>query len=143
MTTLSLALMLVSLAAAPPAADGEARSRPIDFSREIRPLLANYCFQCHGPDDKARKARLRLDQRPSATAELRSGKRAIVPGKPEESELLARLTARNELDVMPPPKLGNRPKAEEITTLRRWISQGAPYTTHWSYVPPVRPPPPG
>src|SRR6202011_3899066 len=99
-----------------------------------------YCFQCHGPDDKARKARLRLDERTSATGELRSGKRAIVPRKPEQSELLARLTASNALDVMPPPKLGKRPNAQEIETLRRWIAQGAVYTRHWSYIPPVRPP---
>src|SRR6266849_1805256 len=109
MTTLSLALTLVSLAAAPPPARSETDSRPIDFSREVRPILANYCFQCHGPDDKARKARLLLDERTSATGELRSGKRAIVPGKPEQSELLARLTATDELDVMPPPKLGKKP----------------------------------
>src|SRR2546423_1209106 len=139
MTTLSLALTIVSLGAAPPTASSEARSGPIDFSREIRPILSNYCFQCHGPDDKARKARLRLDNRSSATAELRSGKRAIVPGKPEESELLARLMAADELEVMPPRKLGKRPKAQEIETLGRWIAQGAAYTRHWAYIPPVRP----
>src|SRR4051812_15515965 len=116
MTTLSLALTILSFGVAPPTASSEAKSRPIDFSREIRPILSNYCFQCHGPDDKARKARLRLDDRTSATGELRNGKRAIVPGKPEQSEVLARLTAADDLDVMPPRKLGKRPKAQEIET---------------------------
>jgi hypothetical protein len=133
MMTASLALTLAALAAG-------ADSRPIDFSREVRPILSNYCFQCHGPDDKARKAKLRLDESAAATAELPSGHRAIVPGKPKESELLVRLTTEDAHAVMPPAKLGKKPKAGEVETLRRWIAQGAAYTKHWAYVAPVRPP---
>ncbi len=142
MTSLLLAVTIASLGTAPPATSFKAGHRPIDFSREVRPILSNYCFLCHGPDDKARKARLRLDVSSGAMARLASGTRAIVAGKPHESELISRLTTGEEADVMPPRETGKRLKPQEIETLRRWIAQGAAYAKHWSYVAPVRPPVP-
>ena len=118
----------------------KATPRPVDFSREVRPILSNYCFQCHGPDEHARKARLRLDVREAATRELPSGSRAVVPGRPDESELFARLTSADEMHAMPPRKLGKKPTTREVETLRRWIKEGARYTKHWAYIPPVRQP---
>lgn len=119
------------------AADGTA---PVEFSRDVRPILSKYCYQCHGPDDKARKAELRLDIAEGATRELPSGNRAIVPGKPDDSELLLRLTTDDKNAVMPPPSLGKKPSAAEVGTLRRWIAQNAVYSKHWAYSVPVRPP---
>ena len=140
MTSFTLAVTVACLAASPPASSSATGPRTVDFSREVRPILSHYCFQCHGPDDKARKARLRLDEPTAATAELASGKRAIVPGKPEESEVLARLTGGEGVGTMPPRKLGKVLKPQEVETLRRWIAQGATYTKHWAYVAPARPP---
>jgi hypothetical protein len=114
---------------------------PVEFNRDVRPILSGKCFQCHGPDDKARKAGLRLDLRQTATAANRKGRRAVVPGKPAESELVRRIHA-DEDEVMPPPKIGKRLTADEMSTLERWIGQGAPYSQHWAYVRPIRPTPP-
>src|SRR5262249_52657357 len=115
-----------------------AKTRPVDFSREVRPILSRYCFACHGPDERARKAELRLDVQDSATATRSSGTRAIVPGKPGESELVERVTTDDETTLMPPRKLGKQPTAAEVETLRRGIEQGAGYAKHWAYTPPVR-----
>jgi hypothetical protein len=112
----------------------------VDFSRDVRPILSAKCFQCHGPDDKARKAGLRLDVRDAAVAS-RKGRRAIVPGKTDQSKLLYRVRA-DEDEVMPPPKVGKRLSNQEIATLQNWIEQGAPYAQHWAYLKPVRPRPP-
>src|SRR5437588_7109229 len=79
------------------------RSAPVDFTREVRPILSRHCFKCHGPDDKARKAKLRLDVRESAIGEAKSGGRPIVPGKPDESELIRRIFAAEDSDPIPPP----------------------------------------
>src|SRR5439155_18327030 len=78
------------------------------FNRDIRPILSNNCFFCHGPDEKKREAKLRLDERASATAD-HDGVRAIVPGKPDESELLARMLSQDRDEVMPPPKSKKQP----------------------------------
>ncbi|MDB5350664.1 MAG: Planctomycete cytochrome [Planctomycetota bacterium] len=117
-------------------------SRPVDFSREVRPILASYCIRCHGPDEKARKGGLRLDDREAAIRTLSGGNRAIVPGKPGDSEILERLTTDDVNSVMPPRKLGKRPSPREVEILEQWIAQGARYTTHWAYAPPVRAPSP-
>lgn len=113
-------------------------AQTVDFNRDVRPILSSRCFQCHGPDDEVRKAGLRLDRRDTAMATLKSGRRAIVPGKAAESELIRRVTAMDE-SQMPPAKTGKRLNETEIGLLRRWIDQGAKYTQHWSYVAPVRP----
>lgn len=101
-----------------------------DFVRDVRPILSRNCFKCHGPDDKARKARLRLDDRDAAVA-----KKAIVPGKPSESELVARITAAEE-GVMPPPSTKLKLTDQQKDVLRRWIAAGAEYKQHWSFVKP-------
>jgi hypothetical protein len=110
----------------------------VDFNREIRPILAGKCFNCHGPDDKVRKAGLRLDTRDGATLELKTGHRAIVPGDVAKSELLARITSDEKSSVMPPPKAGPRLNAKEVDALKRWIAEGAPFAVHWSYAKPIR-----
>jgi hypothetical protein len=136
------ALALAGVAAAPPAGPRKhtPAAKKVDFIRDVRPILAGKCFRCHGPDDKARKARLRLDVRADATKALRSGSVPVVPHQPAKSELLARVTSDDETLVMPPARLGKRLSRQEIATLRRWIEQGAEYATHWSYRKPVRPP---
>ncbi|MCI0458969.1 MAG: PSD1 and planctomycete cytochrome C domain-containing protein [Gemmataceae bacterium] len=111
----------------------------VDFNRQVRPILAEYCFNCHGPDDKGRKAKLRFDTRDGALAELRSGDHAIVPGKASDSVLIERVTAKSARQVMPPPKTGKKLSPQQIATLRDWINQGADWAPHWSYVPPTRP----
>jgi hypothetical protein len=112
----------------------------IDFNRDIRPLLTENCFKCHGPDDDARKARLRFDVRADALKPAKSGQVAIVPGSPERSELIARITATDLDDRMPPIKSGKKLTPNQIELLRHWIAQGATYATHWAYVKPARPP---
>ncbi len=111
----------------------------LSFNRDIRAILSQNCFQCHGPDGNSRKAGLRLDEFDSATAE-RDGVRAIVPGNPAGSELVARIHSADPDEVMPPPE-AKLPALtpEQKETLATWISQGAKYEKHWAYIPPVRP----
>jgi hypothetical protein len=123
------------------AADPAPRPQAIDFSRDIRPILSDNCFACHGPDNNKRKAKLRLDTRDGATAMLQSGAgRAVVPGKPEESVLLDRVTATEPGSRMPPQKSGKHLTARQIDLLRQWIAEGAKWPAHWAFVPPQRPP---
>ena len=110
-----------------------------DFPRDVRPVLSNRCFKCHGPDEAHREAGLRLDQRESAIAELDSGTRAIVPGHPDDSELIARITATDPDIVMPPPHTKVSLTAEEQRILREWIAAGGEYTPHWAFVKPTKP----
>jgi len=112
----------------------------ISFNRDIRPILSDNCFACHGPDSGNRQAGLRLDRFDDATAELESGTRAIVPEKAAESELVARITASDPDVVMPPPeaKIG-RLSSEQVALLERWIAEGAKYEPHWAFVPPTKP----
>jgi hypothetical protein len=107
-----------------------------DFTREVRPILAGHCFKCHGMDEGARKAKLRLDVRENAIAPAKSGELPIVPGKPDKSELVRRIFNTNEDDVMPPAaaKIPLTPGEKEI--LKRWIAQGAAYQPHWAFVAP-------
>jgi hypothetical protein len=104
--------------------------RPVAFNRDIRPILTENCFTCHGPDSGTRKAGLRLDVREAAVA-----RGAIVPGKPAESRLLARVFAPQEALRMPPASTHKRLTEAEKTTLRRWVAQGARYEPHWAFVP--------
>ncbi|MEZ6061838.1 MAG: DUF1549 domain-containing protein [Planctomycetaceae bacterium] len=112
-----------------------------DFQRDVRPLLSDRCLACHGPDEHERQADLRLDQPASLTAD-RDGLRVVVPGDPDASELIIRVTSDDESLVMPPPESGKTLSDEEIGILRRWIASGAEMTTHWAYVPPERHPAP-
>ncbi len=113
----------------------------VDFNRDVRRILSENCFKCHGPDAKAKKSGkkvLRLDQSESARAELGEGRHAIVPGHPEQSELIRRITTEDPDDKMPPTNSGKVLTAQEITLLTQWIKQGAEYSRHWSYVKPQR-----
>ncbi len=112
---------------------------PVVFNRDIRPLLSDNCFNCHGPDNSRRKANLRLDQKAAVFGD-RGGYRVIVPGKPDESELLARVLSKDPREIMPPPKSGHQLTATQKALLRRWVAEGAPWQEHWSFVPPARPP---
>ncbi len=114
-------------------------SAAVDFNRDIRPIISNRCFKCHGPDQNERKAGLRFDTRAGALAELKGGRRAIVPGKPALSELIRRVTTSDSDDRMPPEKSGKPLTKDEITKLTQWIEQGAAYAQHWSYERPARP----
>ncbi|TVS16540.1 MAG: DUF1549 domain-containing protein, partial [Planctomycetaceae bacterium] len=111
----------------------------IDFNRDIRPILSNRCLTCHGPDESHRTGGLRLDLRDDAIGPADSGERAIVPGSPEQSELLARVSTDHSFMRMPPTGTGPGLTEAEINLLRDWIEQGAPYARHWSYVKPQRP----
>ena len=111
----------------------------IDFDREIRPLLSDRCFRCHGPNEKDRKGAFRLDQEKSALGKAESGEHPIVPGKPESSELIRRITAAEASERMPPQDSGKTLSKSEIELLRRWIQEGAAWRQHWAFVPPARP----
>ena len=106
----------------------------LEYNRDIRPILADNCFACHGPDSAARKADLRLDQREAA---VEYG--AIEPGKPDNSALVARVFAASAEEVMPPPATKKTLTAKQKETLKRWVSEGAEYQPHWSFIPPQRP----
>jgi hypothetical protein len=111
----------------------------IDFNREIR-LSSDNCFACHGPDEGARKAKLRLDQREGALKGGKSGDPAIVPGQPAESELIKRIMASDEDELMPPPKSKKKLTTTQIDLLKRWIAGGAEWPSHWAFEKPQRPP---
>jgi len=113
----------------------------ISYNRDIRPILSDKCFACHGPDANKRKAGLRLDQQAGAYAELMKNKGhfAIVPGNPEESELIKRIESNDPAEVMPLPESNlSRLTPEEIDLFKKWIKNGAKYEKHWAFVPPVK-----
>jgi hypothetical protein len=113
-------------------------AQQVDFNRDVRPIISNRCLACHGPDDAKREAGLRLDDHDVATKILESGQAAIVPGKSDESELIARITSEDESVRMPPSEFGKPLTPAEIATLKRWVEQGGEYAQHWAYVKPVR-----
>lgn len=131
-------LLLFSVLITPAfAADAPLPAR-VEFNRDVRPILADTCFRCHGFDKATRKADLRLDVRDVAVAE-RDGVRAVVPGKPDESDLWKRIHATDEDEVMPPGKANRQLSAREKAVLKKWIEQGAEYQAHWAYIPPTKP----
>lgn len=109
---------------------------PVDFQREVQPILAEHCTLCHGVDATDRKSGLRLDLRESALKGGDSGAAAIVPGEPEKSELIQRITSADPEVVMPPPKHKKPLAAKQIETLKTWIKEGAKYESHWAFAPP-------
>ena len=123
-----LALGACLLAPALRAADA-----PLNFNRDVRPLLSDRCFACHGPDEEDRQAGLRLDTRDTAIARLDSGSVAIVPHEADSSELVTRITSGDADTTMPPPEVGKPLTAEEAVVLRRWIEEGAEYEDHWAF----------
>ena len=121
-----------------PAAAGAAE--PVSFARDILPILSDTCFACHGPDEVGCKGGLRLDVQASAYGEGESGAIALVPGKPEASEVIARILSQDRDEVMPPPKALRQLTAPQKELLQRWVAEGAVWGRHWAYEPPVRPP---
>ena len=105
----------------------------LDFNRDVRPILSDRCFACHGPDAEDRQAGLRLDDRAAAIAALESGGTAIVPGRPESSEILARFASTDPDVVMPPPHVNKPVTPAEAEILSRWITEGAEYRGHWAF----------
>ena len=113
---------------------------PVDFNRDVRPILSDHCYACHGPDEGKRKAGLRLDHQESALGELKSGSRAIIPGDLDHSALVERIKSADSDEVMPPPKEGKPLSREQIETLVAWVKEGATWKNHWSFIPPEKPP---
>ena len=116
--------------------------RTIDYNWDVRPILSDNCFRCHGPDERARRVGLRLDQVESALARRPGGPQArfaIVPGRPDDSEVIKRITHANVAMRMPPVAANKTLSSEQIETLRQWIAQGAQYKPHWAYLTPAKP----
>src|SRR6185295_4276607 len=122
------------------AAVGAQKEAPkIDFNRDIRPILSDHCYACHGPDEGKRKAGLRLDRREEAFKALKSGERALVPGDLEKSALVRRVTSLDPDEVMPPPTEGKPLRADQVQLLVRWVKEGAEWKKHWSFIAPEQP----
>jgi len=121
------------------AAGGAGAQISVEFNRDVRPILADHCFQCHGPDAKQRQADLRLDMA-DATAVNRDGGPVIVPGQPEKSDLWRRINSTDADERMPPPDRGRKLNEAEIEILQQWIKDGAKFERHWSLLPVERPP---
>jgi hypothetical protein len=126
--------LVTSLAVGLLAADAPAK--PVDFNREVRPILSDYCFACHGPDEANRKAGLRFDIKEGAIGKV------VIPGDPAKSRLFVRMSHENKARRMPPPAFGRQPDDKQIALVKRWIEQGADWKTHWAYDPPKRVEPP-
>jgi hypothetical protein len=118
---------------------GQSKDEVVLYNRDIRPILSDNCYACHGPDENKRKAKLRLDLKEEAFKEAKSGGFAIVPGHTEKSLLLKRLLETDPDEVMPPPETGKKLTPEQVGLLRRWIEQGAKWEGHWAYLRPERP----
>src|SRR5262245_24135302 len=119
------ALSAFLLSAGPAAAQDK-----VEFNRDVRPILSDNCFACHGPDKNKRKAKLRLDDRAVA-----GGKGAIGPGTVDESELVSRIFSADADTVMPPPESHKKLTQKQKETLKKWVEQGAEYQPHWAYMP--------
>ena len=142
--SLALAASCAAVLASSRAASADDPPEPsptVDFSRDIRPLLSDACFACHGPDRETLQADLRLDLKDDAFAD-RGGYSAIVPGDPEASELLYRISTDDEFDRMPPADSNKTLTPEQVELFRAWIEQGAPWEEHWAFVTPTKPEPP-
>jgi hypothetical protein len=114
----------------------------VRFNRDIRPIMSDTCFRCHGPDQKSRMANLRLDLREEALKKTKSGVTPIVPGSPEQSAIIERVFATNSARIMPPVSAHREISAAQKELLRRWVAEGAVYEKHWSYEAVKRPPVP-
>ena len=114
----------------------------VDFNREVRPILAQHCFACHGMDEHSREGELRLDLQETAHKSGESGATAIVPGDPAKSEVVRRIFTDDKDDLMPPPKVKKPLSEKDKEVLRRWIAEGGKYEAHWAFAKPVQPTPP-
>jgi len=133
---LQIVSILAALSASLPAAE------KVKFNRDIRPIMSDTCFHCHGPDKNSRKGGLRLDIREEALKPGKSGEIPIVPGKPEASEIIKRIFTGDESDLMPPDEAHKTLTPAQKETFKRWVAEGAVYEAHWAYTPLVRPPVP-
>jgi len=136
---IALSLLAVGLLAPDPSAVAE---DSVSFNRDVRPILSDLCFQCHGPDERQRQGGLRLDQREAATRASESGVVAIQPGNSQASELIRRILSTDPNEQMPPPDSGKSLTPGQVRTLQRWIEAGAEYQGHWAFLPVERPPVP-
>ena len=114
------------------------KSDAVDFTHDVRPILSDKCFHCHGPDPESRQAEMRLDQWKTA-GDVLGTEEVIVAGQPDESELVRRITSEDLEERMPPPDSGKTLTPQQIETLKKWVAQGAEYKQHWAFVPPKRP----
>src|SRR5258708_14606273 len=112
----------------------------LEFNRDVRPILADRCVRCHGPDASARKRELRLDLEEGSRSLLKDGKRAIVPGDVAQGELARRIESHDPDELMPPPSLNRPLSTAEQEILLRWIREGAKYAPHWAFVAPKHTP---
>jgi hypothetical protein len=135
----TLTLVTLILAAGAPLGTLAAATSRVDFTRDIQPLLSDACYHCHGPDASSRKSGLRLDRQDAALAGGKSGLPAVVPGKPDSSELIARILSDDPEEVMPSPDSHKVLTAAQKDLLRRWVAEGAEWKEHWAYVAPKRP----
>ncbi|WP_435017865.1 DUF1553 domain-containing protein [Tundrisphaera sp. TA3] len=136
MTRLRRGMVAFGLALGVATAGAGADAPPVDFGRDVLPILSDRCFSCHGPDAGSRQAELRLDTKAGA---LRMEEPVIVAGRPDESEFVARIASHDPDEVMPPPKLNRPLTPAQVETLTRWIAEGAKWGEHWSFTPPARP----
>ena len=133
------ALISVSAQTPTPASAAAPVTRPIDYNWDVRPILSDNCFRCHGPDEKSRQAGLRLDTAEGAYAALRRpGTFAVVPGKPADSQMIFRITHANAAVRMPPQTTNKVLSPQQIEILRAWIAQGAEYKPHWAFLAPQK-----
>jgi len=130
---------LAMLTLASPAPAGESAPARVDYQRDIRPILSDSCFACHGPDEDSRKGGFRLDDGEGAFLATSTGLPGVTPGKPQESELWRRISSSDSDELMPPPDSGKKLTRAEIDLIRRWIDQGAPWQAHWAFIAPQRP----
>jgi hypothetical protein len=132
-------IAIVSLCLLWPCGHSARSQDPISFNRDVRPILSEHCFQCHGPDEQQRQGGIRIDRFELATAVGDSGRPAIVPGHAEESELWRRVLSEDPDEQMPPPSFGKPLRPEQRNVLQRWIQQGAEYQGHWAFLRVERP----
>ncbi|HEY2584368.1 MAG TPA: DUF1549 domain-containing protein, partial [Tepidisphaeraceae bacterium] len=111
----------------------------VDFDRQIRPILSDNCYKCHGPDEGSRKAKLRLDTKDGGAFRVKDGKAVLAPGKSGQSQLVRRISSSDPEFVMPPPDSHRTLTAAQIALIRAWVDQGAKWELHWAFVPPTRP----
>ncbi len=137
----SLLLSVACMLTCPSTNAADVTPEAVDFNRDVRPILAENCYACHGFDEAAREADLRLDTFAGAIGDD-GGISAIVPGQPDESELVSRVLSDDAGDIMPPEDSGKQLTSAQKETLRRWVEQGAKYDAHWAFVPPQRTSPP-
>ena len=135
--TLTLSLVLASIGSTLEAADPPL-PQTINFNRDIRPILSNLCYHCHGPDKTKRQAKMRFDTRAGLFAK-RDDHHVVVPGKPSASAIYQRISSQDDDERMPPADSGLSITPRQAQLIEKWIAQGARWQPHWSFIPPVRP----